>query len=306
MSLFAFDGTWSHERDGLPADFRFGTNVIKFTHAYDGPTFYHRGIGNPKEHVFLLAALNGAFGLGGKQIIQRAYLQLAQQVEAGNESPLDVIGFSRGGALALHFVNLLAKKGVPILSSRKRRHITRRIPGRKAPVHRTVFAFKFRPAPPIRFVGLWDVVGAFGIPVNVGPIPCQKINLGYHLSIPRGIQNAYHALALDEHRAAFQVTRLDRAQEVWFMGDHSNVGGGRPDSRLSDITLQWMIKKALRAGWCFKPGLLENLDPSPEGQIGAGERRTSIRNVLTGDSIHSSVIQQNYPWIPWPKVRRVI
>src|SRR5690606_39831439 len=32
-------------------------------------------------------------------------------------------------------------------------------------------------------------------------------------------------------------------EQVWFSGVHSNIGGSYPDSDLSDITLDWMIKR---------------------------------------------------------------
>jgi hypothetical protein len=37
-------------------------------------------------------------------------------------------------------------------------------------------------------------------------------------------------------------------EQRWFIGAHSDVGGGYVDRRLSDITLQWMQQKAAACG----------------------------------------------------------
>jgi hypothetical protein len=71
---------------------------------------------------------------------------------------------------------------------------------------------------------------------------------------------ARHALAIDEHRADFdrvawgnvddvRVTAHDEPdwlQQFWFAGNHSDVGGSyiENEGRLSDISLQWMIRAA--------------------------------------------------------------
>lgn len=77
------------------------------------------------------------------------------------------------------------------------------------------------------------------------------MHLGPHVEV------ALHALAIDEKRAAFPPTLWEKpinqplppgqvVEQVWFAGVHSNIGGSYTDSRLSDITLDWMIKR-LRA-----------------------------------------------------------
>ena len=69
-----------------------------------------------------------------------------------------------------------------------------------------------------------------------------------------------HALAIDEHRADFDRVpwgdpkavretapeEPDWLQQFWFAGDHSDIGGSyiENESRLSDISLQWMVQEA--------------------------------------------------------------
>jgi len=65
------------------------------------------------------------------------------------------------------------------------------------------------------------------------------------------VDNAFHAIAIDEHRPDYDVCMWnpDSAptqvlEQRWFVGAHCDVGGGYNDRRLSDMTLRWMQGKA--------------------------------------------------------------
>src|SRR5690606_34290092 len=110
----------------------------------------------------------------------------------------------------------------------------------------------------IKCVGVWDTVGSLGIPGDWAKTLSfasrwyfHDVHLGPHIDV------ALHALAIDEKRPAFPPTLWEKpigqplppgqiVEQVWFSGVHSNIGGSYPDSDLSDITLDWMIKR-LRA-----------------------------------------------------------
>jgi hypothetical protein len=63
-----------------------------------------------------------------------------------------------------------------------------------------------------RFIGLFDVVGAFGLGI-AGDI--RILNIGHHLSLPKNrIGYCFHAMALDETRVSFNVIRLKGAHDV--------------------------------------------------------------------------------------------
>jgi hypothetical protein len=78
----------------------------------------------------------------------------------------------------------------------------------------------------------------------------------------------YHAVAIDEHRKAFDATlwtgfqpsggefdplKPDQTLEQrWFVGDHCNVGGGQRSDALAQIPLRWMLEKAESCGLTFK------------------------------------------------------
>jgi uncharacterized protein (DUF2235 family) len=96
----------------------------------------------------------------------------------------------------------------------------------------------------VAFMGIWDTVKAYGW---IWPQSFPALRHNPAVLIVR------HAVALDERRAAFQVTgwgdRYPDVKEVWFAGDHSDVGGGHVDgSPLADATLTWMLGEATHAG----------------------------------------------------------
>ena len=118
----------------------------------------------------------------------------------------------------------------------------------------------------IKCVGVWDTVGALGIPVNpifqrVFPFLPDFIRQysWFDTSIDRPVENAFQALALDERRYPYAPSlwekprgdgdgddgddgqRGTRLKQVWFPGAHSNVGGSYPDQGIADITLAWMM-----------------------------------------------------------------
>jgi uncharacterized protein (DUF2235 family) len=102
----------------------------------------------------------------------------------------------------------------------------------------------------ITMVGVWDTVGSLGIPSLVGKV--DPILYGFlDTSLHPDVQNAFHALAIDERRCEFPPTLWSSApaagqvlEQVWFSGVHCDVGGGYPECGLSDITFAWMMGKA--------------------------------------------------------------
>lgn len=195
MALYAFNGTWNSEKTDVVTtpdnEYQSNTNVLKFRDAYAGTNgYYTNGVGT--RFGFLGRVFGGAFGVGGHDRINDAIGHLRARLAAG-DTTIDVIGFSRGAALALAFTNRVYPRVIDPRTG-------------KPPV--------------IRFVGVWDVVGSFGIPINLGPFLFQEYNLGYSLKLPPTVEHSFHAMALDERRQTFRVTRLKGACEVWFRGAH--------------------------------------------------------------------------------------
>ncbi|KAK4505575.1 hypothetical protein PRZ48_003538 [Zasmidium cellare] len=106
----------------------------------------------------------------------------------------------------------------------------------------------------IKCIGVWDTVGALGIPINplfqrVLALPAfVKQYRWYDTRLSDKVENAFQALALDERRFPFSpaVWELDdggktNVKQVWFPGAHSNCGGSYEDYGMANITLAWMM-----------------------------------------------------------------
>ena len=221
MALYAFDGTGNIDE----IDDNKDTNVVRFKEVYAEESFYLPGVGT--RLGALGAVFGGAFGAGGHSRIDEMMERLSKNYQAG-DTIIDVIGFSRGAALAVHFCNTLAKEGF----SSSDGSVTN---------------------PEIRFLGVWDVVGSFGLSFN-NILDFQEINIGWDItSVPANVKTCRHAIAIDERREAFNVTQLKSTdstdlKEVWFKGVHSDIGGGNLNYLRSNIALNWMIDESIKAG----------------------------------------------------------
>lgn len=125
----------------------------------------------------------------------------------------------------------------------------------------------------IHFLGVWDTVAAYGLPVDeltkavdkwVWPMTFERKNL------LDSVDRARQAFSIDDERRTFFPIRWDestrdtasvdgappRLRQVWFAGSHSNIGGGYPDDRLAHIPLCWMIGEAAESGLRFKPDIV--------------------------------------------------
>jgi len=206
MALYAFDG-------------------VRFAELRrDEKNNYIEGVGT--RFGTIGKVLGGLTGLGGRSRIDEMLDKLTENY--ADDKVIDVIGFSRGAALAVHFCNKLAEEGITLKGGS---HLV----------------------PEIRFLGLWDVVASFGMPFN-NVLKFQEINIGWDVeNVPDNVKTCRHAMAIDERREAFNVTRLSCTDntdlyEVWFKGVHSDIGGGNGNVTRSNIALNWMIDEASKAG----------------------------------------------------------
>ncbi len=110
-------------------------------------------------------------------------------------------------------------------------------------------------------IGVWDTVGALGIPAIFGGIDMFRYSF-LDTTLHPCVKNAYHAVSIDERRSEFPATLWSGApaagqtiEQVYFTGVHCDVGGGYPETGLSDITLGWMMRKAAALGVDFDPAV---------------------------------------------------
>jgi uncharacterized protein (DUF2235 family) len=239
MALYAFDGTGDDDSHAptTAAGVAKDTNIYRFFSAYQANqpqnnTKYVPGVGT--RFGVVGKALGGAFGLGWLLRVAEMYDALSSNFWEHGDRVIDVIGFSRGAAMALDFVNKIATHGL------------------HDPKSDTLIA-----APPIRFLALFDVVDAFGIANLGGPI--NTFDPVHKLALPACVTHCFHAMALDERRPSFVNHRVDGAYEVWFRGAHSDIGGGNDNPRLEYVTLRWMFRKAML---CSLPIIEANINDS--------------------------------------------
>jgi hypothetical protein len=178
-----------------------------------------------------------------------------------------LFGFSRGAFTARSLSGFLAMglldlRGLESADSWNRVHTAYREGYRTRSTNRdwNDFGWKFfheqQPCP-IRFVGVWDTVGTLGIPddLEIFNLFDKKEDWEFHdTRLGNHIQTARHAMAMDEVRSCFSITRWanakehDDAVELWFPGVHSDVGGGYAECGLSEISLEWMVEESVKSG----------------------------------------------------------
>lgn len=247
------DGTWQNLTSPYPS------NVVKLAQsvkpiASDGVpqiVFYDEGIGTENYKL-----LGGATGLGIDRNIEDGYRFLSLNYMPGDE--IYMFGFSRGAYTVRSLAGMIYCSGLL-----NRPHITKaneayELYRKRGVKPRDKEAVEYREAygdrVPITLVGCFDTVGALGIP----GIPAfsklhEQLNQRYRFhdtTVNRCVQNALHAVAIDEIREVFDVTPMTKHPEAenqrviqkWFPGEHGCVGGGTKEhSGLSDAALQWMI-----------------------------------------------------------------
>ncbi|HEX8077009.1 MAG TPA: DUF2235 domain-containing protein, partial [Chthoniobacterales bacterium] len=130
---------------------------------------------------------------------------------------------------------------------------------RGRPPYKTMSDSSERRSPSITFVGLFDTVEAYGVPLEEFRRAIDwalwPISFRNNVISPL-VERVCHALSLDDERTTFHPLRLDpnpphgqktakHIEEVWFAGVHSDVGGGYPDAGLAYVPLLWMIECVL-------------------------------------------------------------
>lgn len=253
--ILLFDGTWNDPEDQ--------TNIFRIAgriREYDGEVrqrfFYDPGVGTAKFDRFR----GGIFGYGLSKNLLQGYEWLAKRY--ANEDEIWIFGFSRGAYTARSLVGLIRKCGLlrivtpSLLDSAERIYRDKNLDPDSDECK--AFRSSYSRIPRVHFIGVWDTVGALGVP---GTSLSEHGRYSWHdTELSMIVDFAYHAVALDENRAAYDVSlwtsgngeKKPENREVeqrWFIGAHANVGGGYgSEDLLADIPLQWMMEKASKAG----------------------------------------------------------
>ena len=280
--ILCCDGTWNsadQERNAVPCP----TNVVKLGYRVakrDGDIaqliYYDQGVGTGNT---LDRLSGGAFGEGLEANIHDAYRFLVANYEPGDE--LYLFGFSRGAFTVRSIGGMIRKCGIlERRAVRNYRDATALYRNEQHPDDAHCAAFRkehcLSDKTAIRMIGVWDTVGALGIPLRGLRGLTRREHQFHDTELSGSVQVACHALAIDERRAPFAPTLWDykpkpgqQVEQVWFCGSHSDVGGGHAETGLSDIALDWMIARARAAGLAFDPAPLAAypLKPDPLAEI---------------------------------------
>ncbi len=253
--------------------------------------FYDDGVGT--ENFALAKALGAAFGLGFKRNVTDLYTELVHVYDPGDR--LFLFGFSRGAYTIRALSGLIQYCGIIdrtrlntqtgardilaemveacwrtfepvafprfITRDKDRKRLTNS-PVVNRDISRVRVSLGCRADDiKIDFIGVWDTVGAVGLPADNGlkrivnwicPRQFGELKPGPNVLCAR------HALSIDDERRTFHPELWNEAgaaegqiDQVWFSGVHSNIGGGYPKQGMSLVTLHWMMSEAEKHGLRF-------------------------------------------------------
>lgn len=271
IALF-LDGTWNNVNDN--------TNVYRAkslcNKSPEQLCYYSAGVGTQAgDHL-----AGGMFGIGINEEVLSAYEWLVDHYEP--DARIFIFGFSRGAFTARSlagFISIcgLLKPGSPISLKQvyeryrqgKTEHSIRALAnlddsGLSQP---DLWLKRYSRAIPVWFQGVWDTVGALGVPLPWVPHISSEDFAFLETDLRINDTFAYHALAVDEHRATFKPTLWQKqapkqsdtfkdrvladVEQRWFVGAHANVGGGYANDLLAQVPLQWLMSKAAGHGLIF-------------------------------------------------------
>ena len=266
--------------------------------------FYDWGIGTEGDRI-----KGGITGAGIDKNIMDCYRFIVHNYDHGDL--LYFFGFSRGAYTVRSLAGFIRNCGI------LRREFAQQIPdayelyrqrskasapfNNKARQFRQDYAVADRAD--ITFIGVWNTVGALGIPAPfLGTLGSDRYL--FHDTEPSSIiKHARHAVAIDENRLDFEPSLWSKKEgmdikQVWFAGVHTDIGGGYRDRSLGDFAGQWLAREAQqlpdKQGLAFEPHFVNAFTPDFRGKqhnefkgFYRIMRRSSIREVEP--VIHRSV-----------------
>jgi len=242
---------------------------------------YMYGVGDSSN--IITKVLGGAFGVGVIARVVRGYTYISRQYQPGDA--IHIVGFSRGAYTARALAGMICAVGLlnpakyDVTDKEKAyvlgygawlrargvvfggggtvaRFFTGLVHDLELWTAQVLTAHEaFITRVPITSVAVWDTVGSMGIPLYVQGERRDAFTF-VDTKLNSLVSRGFHAMALDERRRDFPVTRWDPrdgVEQVWFAGCHSDVGGGYPPTEcgLSDLALNWMMGNLSSVGVRF-------------------------------------------------------
>jgi uncharacterized protein (DUF2235 family) len=285
IALF-LDGTWNVVDDN--------TNIWRMKSlcatGSEQVAYYSVGVGTQYGEKIR----GGMFGYGLDREVIQAYEWLSETYEVDDR--IFIFGFSRGAFTARSLAGFISKcgllkPGAPLsvhqLYDRYRlgraAHTIREL--KNVPADERTFEdnwlLEYSLPIPIFFQGVYDTVGALGVPFGSIPVISRSNYSFLETDLRINEDYGFHALAIDEHREAFAPTLwaktiqknaptyaprpLEQVEQRWFVGAHSDVGGGYPNGILAQLPLRWLMQKAAAHGLVFKGDIVIDGDEAQAG-----------------------------------------
>jgi uncharacterized protein (DUF2235 family) len=310
------DGTWQSIRNVRKTNVAHAAMAVQRSDANGMPqiTYYDDGVGALARGMQSL--VQGWTGVGLDDRILAAYRFLTLNYEIGDE--IYLFGFSRGAYTVRSLGGLIRTCGIlrrefahreleameiyrqrestdangneVIIENRDfpeaqlfRQNFARAWVNTSAPAFDPAVGATRPDQLTLAYMGVWDTVGSLGVPPSLW---FKGVKYRFHdTSIGPWVQQARHAVSVDELRNTFSPTLWDNAVgmpppedptllarwkphptalQQWFAGDHGGVGGGDDREGLSNAALLWVLRGAEAAGLAMKPSILEEFVEAQE------------------------------------------
>ena len=258
------------------------TNVYKtfnliLDRSSDQISFYDKGLGTGFRKI-----TGNVLGRGFSENVRQCYKFIFENYR--QDDKIFLFGFSRGAATVRSLTGFIHMFGILPWSRANLIDKAWKIYKMSNSTKRDQAATKFIDAnhtmwATVNFLGVWDTVAALGIPrTRIDRVLNWIAPHGFHnFRLSDSVANAYHALAIDDVRRSFHPVLFEpgkntkgELKQVWFMGMHTDVGGGYAEKELSDIVLEWMIGHAVKHGLRIfaNPKRAKGLcTPNPDGHM---------------------------------------
>jgi len=282
--IYCLDGTANKYDDAYPTNVVImDKSISENDNGIEQIKYYHKGVGTETGKKII----GGAGGFGLFENIMDSYKHLCKHYELGDE--IYIFGFSRGAYTARSFAGLIGFCG--LLSSDNLSELDNVAKYYKDRITQTddeveefnqwrmknsLFVcaneedYNYRKEHSdneedipnilkIKYIGVWDTVKTIGL---------FKKYEWHNDKLSPHVEYARHAIALDERREKFNITKWENIdelnklalkngredksyQQLWFPGTHGSVGGGGLHRGLSDEAFQWIREGAKEAGLKF-------------------------------------------------------
>jgi uncharacterized protein (DUF2235 family) len=216
--------------------------------------------------------IDGAIALSLDTKIKEGYKYIISHYNPGDD--IWIFGFSRGAYTARCIAGMIRNCGI-LKVDQDINQVDKRVDlaydiyrsrdaiyhpdGKGSEDFKKAFSYPDSEKPVIKFLGLWDTVGAHGLPGYVIGEGFKYLEF-YDQVVPNVVNFACQALAIHERRSFFEPCHIlpnssgtVTIKEMWFPGVHSEVGGGTfltfgGNERISKATILWMIENIVQVG----------------------------------------------------------